>query len=78
MSLTGSIAAGLQSAIYGGATGGVFSAFQALGATMVAPPLIAAFGGVGAAAAGTWLGVTSSIREEPPAADSEDIDDSVH
>lgn len=45
---------------------------------MVAPPLIAAFGGVGAAAAGTWLGVTSSIREEPPAADSEDIDDSVH
>jgi hypothetical protein len=66
----GSVAACLQSAIYGGATGGLFSVFQALGATMVAPSLFATFAGFGTAAAGTWIGLTNSMREDPPAAES--------
>ncbi|KAF9780103.1 hypothetical protein BJ322DRAFT_1084565 [Thelephora terrestris] len=66
----GSFAAFLQSAICGGATGGAFSVFQSLGATMVAPSLISTFAGVGTAAAGTWLGLTSSITEDPPAVDN--------
>lgn len=66
-SLTGSIAAGLQSVLYGGATGGLFSVLQCLGATAVAPSIFATFAGVGTAAAGTWLGFTTSTREDPSA-----------
>lgn len=54
--------------IYGGATGGVFSGLQCLGATMVAPSLFATFAGFGTAAAGTWLGFRA--REDPPATES--------
>lgn len=59
----------MQSAIYGGATGGLFAVLQSAGATMVAPSLIATFAGFGTAAAGTWLGFGSSIREDHPAQD---------
>ena len=45
----GSIAAGVQSAIYGGATAGVFSALQAVGAAGVGSTAAVAGGGIGAA-----------------------------
>ncbi|KAH6880902.1 hypothetical protein BKA70DRAFT_1343169 [Coprinopsis sp. MPI-PUGE-AT-0042] len=47
----GSLAAAVQSAVWGATTGGVFSALQAAGATMVAPAA-QVVGGVGAVAAG--------------------------
>ena len=56
--------------MYGGMTGGLFSVFQSLGAAAVAPSLFATFAGVGTAAAGTWLGFSSSIRGDPPTAES--------
>lgn len=57
----GSVALCLQSAIYGGTAGGLFSA---LGATMVA------VAGLGSTAAGTWIGFTSSMREDRPIVES--------
>jgi len=64
----GSIAASLQSAIYGGATGGVFSVLQSLGATTVASPF-AAFAGSGLGAAGAWCQAGSRDGEEPAPAE---------
>ena len=58
--------------IYGGATGGIFSVLQSLGATMVVSPLLT-LAGLGSVAAGSWLGSDSSAREEeeePPAAET--------
>lgn len=56
MDCVGSIAAGLQSLIYGGATGGVFAALQSAGATIVAPSLFASTAGAATAAAGALFG----------------------
>jgi hypothetical protein len=54
--VAGSVAAGVQSAVYGGATGGLFSVLQASGATLAWVP-IAAGGGV-VACAGVVAGKT--------------------
>ena len=59
-SYTGSLAATIQSALYGASTGGIFSVIQSLGATaVVAPPVTLALGGillvVGVGAGGYWL-----------------------
>ena len=53
---TGSVAAAAQSAIYGGATGGLFSILQSIGATAVAPSLLTVLAGSGAGVAGIWFG----------------------
>ncbi len=48
LEITGSLAAAIQSVVYGGATGGLFSIFQSIGATaVVAPPLALALGVAG-------------------------------
>ncbi|KAL0058560.1 hypothetical protein AAF712_014752 [Marasmius tenuissimus] len=58
----GSLAAGLQSAVYGGATGGLFSICQSIGATaVVAPPVVIALG-AGAVAAGVGCVVANRVR----------------
>ena len=49
---TGSIAAGIQSVVYGGATGGLFSICQSIGATAVIASPVGIALGVGAVAAG--------------------------
>jgi len=49
--------------VYGGATGGLFSVFQYLGATAVAPPLFQTLAGLGTATAGAWLGSSNDTRE---------------
>jgi len=64
----GSLAAFLQSVIYGGATGGVFSVCQSLAATAVVCPL-ATVAGSELAAAGAWLSGGRRDREEPAAAE---------
>ncbi|TEB29247.1 hypothetical protein FA13DRAFT_1711236 [Coprinellus micaceus] len=58
--LAGSAAAGLQSAIYGGATGGLFSVLQSIGATatLEAPVIMAGF-----SAATRWFGLGGSGNE---------------
>ncbi|KAI1792004.1 hypothetical protein LXA43DRAFT_371255 [Ganoderma leucocontextum] len=48
----GSIAAGVQSLVYGGSTCGVFSILQSVGATIVAPSLISTATAAGCATAG--------------------------
>ena len=50
--------------IYGGATGGVFSVFQALGATIAVSPL-ATLAGSGLAAAGAWFRAGRREEEDP-------------
>jgi len=57
MNFAGSVAAGLQSLFYGGATGGVFSVLQSVGATIVAPSLFATTVGAATAAAGAKIGL---------------------
>ncbi|KAH9912143.1 uncharacterized protein BXZ73DRAFT_82440 [Epithele typhae] len=54
----GSIAAGLQSVMYGGATGGMFAALQSAGATVVAPA--AAHVVAAASSAGLGFGILAS------------------
>ncbi|KAH9912139.1 uncharacterized protein BXZ73DRAFT_107583 [Epithele typhae] len=54
----GSIAAGLQSVVYGGATGGMFAALQSAGATVVAPA--AAHVVAAASSAGLGFGILAS------------------
>ena len=58
----------MQSLIYGGATGGVFSALQSFAATTVVSPL-ATLAGAGLATAGAWF---HGDREDPAAAEPED------
>jgi len=67
---TASIAAFLQSVIYGGATGGLFSVFQSLGATAVAPPLFQTLAGLGTATAGAWLRSSNGTREDRDAGEN--------
>jgi len=55
---SGSIAAGLQSALYGGATTGVFSVCQSIAATGAVPAVVSFLGSVGAGAA--FLGSTGN------------------
>jgi hypothetical protein len=54
-SIVGSLAAFIQSTFYGAATGGLFATLQSIGATIVAPPLIATGLGATAAAMGGWF-----------------------
>ena len=49
---SGSIAAGIQSAVYGGATTGVFSALQSAGAAGISAATQAGIGGAAGAIAG--------------------------
>ena len=49
---TGSIAAAIQSSVYGGATCGLFSVLQSVGATIAAPSLLSTAAAVGTAAVG--------------------------
>ncbi|KAI0674020.1 hypothetical protein C8Q78DRAFT_1076964 [Trametes maxima] len=51
----GSIAAGVQSAVYGGATCGVFSLLQSAGATIAAPAAMEVVAALGTAAMGARL-----------------------
>ncbi|KAG7092613.1 hypothetical protein E1B28_008956 [Marasmius oreades] len=60
----GSLAAGIQSVIYGGATGGVFSALQSIGATAVMAPPVAIALGVGAITAGCVMAVRGRRNDE--------------
>lgn len=53
--LEGSLAAAIQSIFYGGATGGVFSLFQMLGATLALPAIEGVVFAAAAAGAGTRL-----------------------
>jgi hypothetical protein len=53
--VTGSLAAGIQSLVYGASTGGVFSVFQSIGATAVVAPPAALLLGVAAIATGIVL-----------------------
>ena len=62
ISHAGSLAAGLQSAIYGGATGGVFSVLQSIGATAVLAPPVAIGLGAGALVAGAGCVAVSYIK----------------
>ncbi|KAF9643749.1 hypothetical protein BDM02DRAFT_3077775, partial [Thelephora ganbajun] len=48
----GSIAATIQSIVYGGATGGLFSLLQSAGATMVLPSVGTIFAGAASTGAG--------------------------
>ncbi|KAF5349612.1 hypothetical protein D9756_008840 [Leucocoprinus leucothites] len=62
----GSVAAGLQSAVYGGATGGVFSVFQSIGARAAFPVaynFVAGAIGAGAAAAAGQGGTSDGDRD---------------
>ncbi|KAI0652771.1 hypothetical protein C8Q79DRAFT_1005936 [Trametes meyenii] len=51
----GSIAAGVQSAVYGGATCGVFSLLQSAGATIAAPAAMEVVAALGTAAMGARM-----------------------
>jgi len=64
----GSLAAFLQSMFYGGATGGVFSVLQALGATTVVSTF-ATLTGFGLGAVGAWCPAIRWDREEPAGAE---------
>jgi hypothetical protein len=58
--MSGSLAAGIQSLVYGASTGGLFSIFQSIGATaVVAPPVALILGGV---AVGTGIALAISGR----------------
>jgi hypothetical protein len=60
--MIGSLAAGLQSIVYGASTGGLFSVLQSIGATaVVAPPLAL---GLGVVAVGTGLVYLSKSGRE--------------
>jgi len=61
--------------MYGGVTGGLFSALQSLGATMVAPSLFTTLMGSGTAMAGTLFGFSSSTKDGPPAEEPQDEPD---
>ena len=64
------MAAALQSVIYGGATGGVFSVLQSFAATAVVSPLLT-LAGLGSVAAGRAVGSGGGAREEEePAAET--------
>jgi len=52
---TGSLAATIQSVVYGGATGGLFSMCQSFAATTVAPSVAALISGTSAAVGGSVL-----------------------
>jgi len=82
----GSIAATIQSVVYGGATGGLFSLLQSAGATMVLPSVATIF--TGAAATGVGIAVVngesvttgelladSIARGHRPDGDGDDKDD---
>jgi hypothetical protein len=59
--VTGSLAAGIQSAVYGASTGGIFSVFQSIGVTaVVAPPAALVLGAV---AIGTGIVLSSRGRK---------------
>lgn len=64
----GSIAAGLQSSVYGGLTTGLFSACQSIGATGVVGSTISGIGSLVAGA--TFLG-SSSLKTETGDSESE-------
>ena len=66
----GSIAAGLQSIVYGGATTGLFSVCQSLGATMVVGSG-SVISGIGSLAAGAAILPSSSPKPETGDSDSE-------
>jgi hypothetical protein len=80
-SYTGSLAAIIQSSVYAGSTGGIFSALQSFGATaVVAPPVALALGGtllvVGAGVGGYWLYQRRQRRLAAEARAAGDDDDS--
>jgi hypothetical protein len=58
--MTGSLAAGFQSIVYGASTGGLFSVLQSIGATAVLAPPLALGLGVVAFATGTGLAIARS------------------
>ena len=64
---TGSVAATVQSIVYGGATGGIFSLLQSAGATMVLQPI----GTILAGAATTGAGVV--VAHQPGASTNEPL-----
>ena len=67
----GSIAAGLQSSVYGGLTTGLFSTCQSIGATWVVSSG-SIISGIGSLAAGsTILGSTSRSRKSKTGGDSD-------
>lgn len=73
-SVLGSLAAGIQSAVYGGATGGVFSIIQGIGARAAFPAIVNVVAGVvggraaaasGAANEGQQLIEVGDIGDDP-------------
>ena len=67
---TGSLAATIQSIVYGGATGGIFSLLQSAGATMVLPSIGTML--TGAAATGAGVAVATS-DDHPDLYNSSDL-----
>ena len=68
----GSIAATIQSIVYGGATGGLFALLQSAGATMVLPSVGTIFAGAATAGAGAGL-----LRNGEAIATGEILSDSI-
>ena len=64
---TGSLAATIQSIVYGGATGGIFSLLQSAGATMVLPSIGTIL--TGAATTGAGVAVATSDDQPVPCSD---------
>ncbi|KAF5361111.1 hypothetical protein D9758_009081 [Tetrapyrgos nigripes] len=71
----GSVAAAIQSVFYGGATGGLFSAFQSFGATaVIASPVILGLGAAAAVAGGALLAVNRIKKAKETEQKREDED----
>ena len=62
---TGSLAAGAQSLFYGATTGGVFSALQSAGATIVAPTVLSTAAAASSAISG-GVAIASTFNNDSP------------